>query len=429
MNQDNPPFDLGRRRPSRWREAADRAFGYRDFGRLWRVYGRGVVRYATPRKLLNAARTEWDYRRRRVDAVGLPYVLFVEPLYHCNLACPLCDRVRFAHAREAEPRDLKRLDLNLFGRVMDELGPYLFQCHIFGVGEPLLDWPLSRRVIEMAHGRRVFTLLCTNATPITPRVAEEIVASGLDHLVFAIDGLTQDSYGRYRVGGDVAKALRGMELVVEQRRRQRRVRTMELEWQYLVNRHNAGELEAATALARRLGVTMRPAPLGGITNDELSARWLPEGPEWADYRVSEIGPATSQFAWPCYWLWRGAVLNSNGTLGRCPGFQTVATLGDLRDGSVADLYHGPQSRRSRELFARGPVADGPFPMPCDRCSAFPRRRGGPPAEKAQVVELTLAAAAEAARQARAAGVAGFVAADQLGVRRARPTPEEPPPVH
>ena len=69
---------------------------YRNYGRLWRVYGRSVVRYGSLRKGANAIRTEWAYRRRKVNVSSHPYILFVEPLYYCNLACPLCDRERFS---------------------------------------------------------------------------------------------------------------------------------------------------------------------------------------------------------------------------------------------------------------------------------------------------------------------------------------------
>ncbi len=35
-----------------------RLFNYRNYGRLWTVYGRSALRYSTPKKLLNALRTE-----------------------------------------------------------------------------------------------------------------------------------------------------------------------------------------------------------------------------------------------------------------------------------------------------------------------------------------------------------------------------------
>ena len=75
---------------------------YRNYGRLWCVYGRSLVKYSTPKKIVNAMKTEYAYRRRISDVRSAPFILFFEPLYHCNLqlptlglaAFPQCQKVR-----------------------------------------------------------------------------------------------------------------------------------------------------------------------------------------------------------------------------------------------------------------------------------------------------------------------------------------------
>src|SRR4051794_9085148 len=101
---------------------------YKNYGRLWRVYGRALLRYGSLTKLLNALRTEVAYRRRVADVRSAPFILFLEPLYYCNLDCPLCDRQVFPEARK---KDAGRLSLELFDRILNEVGDYLFQCQIF----------------------------------------------------------------------------------------------------------------------------------------------------------------------------------------------------------------------------------------------------------------------------------------------------------
>lgn len=173
---------------------------FRNRDRLWQVYAASVLRYGTPKKIANAVRTELAYRRRVADVRSAPYILLLEPLYYCNLECPLCDRQVFAQARE---NDAGKLSLELYDRLLDEIGDYLFQCQIFGQDEPTMNWRLTREIIERTHRRRIYTLLGTNCTLITPQMADELVACGLDYIVCAIDGLTQESYETYRVGGRV----------------------------------------------------------------------------------------------------------------------------------------------------------------------------------------------------------------------------------
>jgi MoaA/NifB/PqqE/SkfB family radical SAM enzyme len=233
---------------------------YRNSGRLWRVYGRSLLKYGSVKKIFNAVRTEYAYRRRIDDVRSMPYILFLEPLYYCNLDCPLCDRQVFPDARQG--KEAGKLSMELFDRLLAEAGDYLFQCQIFGQGEPLLDWPRTRQIIQKCSRRRIFTLLSTNCTLVTPKIADEVVAGGLDHLVCAIDGISQESYQRYRVSGNVADALEGMRLFAQARRRQGR--TMEIEWQFLVHRYNADERQAAAKIAADLGVVIRFAPLRGM---------------------------------------------------------------------------------------------------------------------------------------------------------------------
>jgi sulfatase maturation enzyme AslB (radical SAM superfamily) len=285
---------------------------YRNPGRVWRVYGRSVLRYGSPRKLINALRTEYAYRRRVDDVKSMPFILFLEPLYYCNLDCPLCDRQIYPDARLGG--EAGKLSLEVFDRVLEEAGDYLFQVQIYGQGEPLLDPARTCRIIEKSHRRRIFTLMSTNCTLVKPAVAEAVVANGLDHLVCAIDGITQESYERYRTGGSVEAALDGLRRFLHERRRQRS--RMEIEWQFLVHRYNAHEVESARELAEKMGVFIRFAPLRGMEfHPHLQEYWLPEnGKTFQDGRLA-LGETNSPY--PCYFLWRSLVLNSNAKVARC----------------------------------------------------------------------------------------------------------------
>src|SRR5579872_6798469 len=214
-----------------------RLLNYRNPGRVWRVYGRAALRYSSPKKIFNALRTEYAYRKRIDHVKSMPFILFLEPLYYCNLDCPLCDRQIFPDVRHG--KEAGKLSMELFDRLLDEAGDYLFQCQIYGQGEPLLDWGRTRQIIEKSHKRRIFTLMSTNCTLAKPKIAEEVVGSGLDHLVCAIDGLTQETYERYRTGGLVEDTMNGMRRFVQEREKQKS--RIEIEWQFLVHKYNVHE--------------------------------------------------------------------------------------------------------------------------------------------------------------------------------------------
>jgi MoaA/NifB/PqqE/SkfB family radical SAM enzyme len=341
---------------------------FRNYDRFWRVYGASVVRYGTSIKMLNALRTELAYRRRVVDVRSAPYILLLEPLYYCNLECPLCDRQVFASARD---NDAGKLSLDLYDRLLDEIGDYLFQCQIFGQGEPTMNWRLTRQILERTHRRRIYTLLSTNCTLITPQMAEEIVRCGLDYLVCAVDGLTQESYAMYRVGGRVEDAMAGMRHVVEAKRRLNS--RIEIEWQFLVHTGNVHEIPAAHRCAAELGVFLRLAPLRGMEWDKgLEDHWLPRTGEWKSFRYAAGEP---MYDFPCYFLWRSLVLNSNGKAARCLFYQNAAQYADLKHMSALSAYNHPSVQQARRLFRRGDSLRGEAPPPCRSCGFFARHHG------------------------------------------------------
>lgn len=349
---------------------------YRTSGRFWTVYITSLLRYSTPKKILNALRTEYAYRRRLSYVSSAPYILFLEPLYYCNLQCPLCDRQTFPDARY---KDAGRLSLELYDRLLDEIGDFLFQCQIFGQGEPLMDWSRTREIIRRTHQRKIFTLVSTNCTLVTPTIAREIVSSGLDYLVCAIDGISQESYSQYRVGGKVEDAIAGLRMIVEERRRQNS--KMFVEWQFLVNAFNINEIEPAQKLADELGVFIRFAPIRGMEfSTELQSKWLPDSVDWQDRRKA---PGETIYNWPCYFLWRSLVLNSNAKVARCLLYQHVAEYGSFYEQSGLELYNHPTVQQARKLFQKGTVPEGDFPSPCRNCSFYQREHGGKNLNKSQ----------------------------------------------
>lgn len=351
-----------------------RFLNYDNAGRLWRVYGRSALRYTTARKLWNGLRTEWAYRRRVTYVKSRPYILFLEPLYYCNLECPLCDRQIFPSARE---NSAGKLSLEMFDRLLDEAADYLIQIQIFGQGEPLLDWPRTKAIIEKSHTRRIFTLLSTNCTLVTAKTAEEIVSCGLDYLVCAIDGVSQQSYQQYRTGGKVSDALAGLKMIAAQRLAQRS--QTQIEWQFLVHRGNVHEIDTAKKMAAELEIYIRFSPLHGMEFDRsLQAAWLPDSNAWQDGRIQN---GDVVHPWPCYFLWRAAVLNSNGKVARCLIYQNVAEYADLNTCSLGEAYNHPSVQRARALFRKAPVPEGDFPQPCGNCSFFQREHGGPNLDK------------------------------------------------
>ena len=82
---------------------------------------------------------------------------------------------------------------------------------------------------------------------------ERLVPSGLNSLIFSVDGTSEETYERYREGGDLATVLTGIRRVVEAKCA-RPSTTPLIDLRFIVVRHNEREIPKLPGFARSLGV-------------------------------------------------------------------------------------------------------------------------------------------------------------------------------
>jgi len=118
--------------------------------------------------------------------------LQIEPTIRCNLNCIICDK-------EMKTRTDKR-DINFeeFKIILDQF-PLLRQLNFAGYGEPLLNVDIFK-MVKHAKSKDVFTYFATNAMLLNSNMAEKIIDSGLDCLIFSVDSGVSSTYNKIRIG-------------------------------------------------------------------------------------------------------------------------------------------------------------------------------------------------------------------------------------
>tara|TARA_B100000902_G_scaffold361328_1_gene378673 strand:- start:187 stop:1110 length:924 start_codon:yes stop_codon:yes gene_type:complete len=127
---------------------------------------------------------------------GTPSVFYVETVLACNLACPEC-----AIGVDVITRNKKILKLSEFEIISKKIEPYAKLVYLHKWGEPFMNKniiPMIREVSKYAHPH-----ISTNGHFLDEKNAEEVITSGLGTLIISIDGVTQETYDKYRVKGDV----------------------------------------------------------------------------------------------------------------------------------------------------------------------------------------------------------------------------------
>jgi MoaA/NifB/PqqE/SkfB family radical SAM enzyme len=292
----------------------------------------------TPKRLLNLYRVRYEYERGETVVSGYPIILTVEAGNVCNLRCPAC----FTGAGEVG-RVRSFMPLELYRRLLAELGEYLFRVDFYNWGEPLL----AKDVYEMiAEAKRygIGTNISTNfSIPFDAERAEKLVRSGLDVLGVSIDGATQENYEKYRVRGNLALVLENCRLVRDAKRRLGS-KTPRMVWEYHVFPHNVHEIEMAKAMAAELEMEI------GVDKG-----WV-NGPEWdpdGDFKFYlEPKPAR------CDFLWQRAVVNNDGGVAPCCGTfykeddygRLSVSAGDLGSTSFREVWNNETFQTARRFF-------------------------------------------------------------------------------
>ena len=306
---------------------------------LWHKLKRGIGLWwrgeVSLRRVVNAGLCHVSLRRRWSRVLGKPFFLMIEPTNACNLRCPLCPTGRGTLGR---PKAF--LPLELFKQCIDELGPYLLEVNLTNYGEPMLHRDLPEMIAcAKAAGPKV--LLGTNGHFLTEESARQLIEAGLDGVYISYDGIDQESYARYRVRGDLAKVRDGVRILLETRAALGRTNPF-VELQFLVMRHNEGQLEAFRAIADELGADRRiikPVSFNVADWDDEDTRttfadFFPEQEEYQVY-IHEGDD----------WRWRRDELD----------FCTAPwrTLTVLADGAIVPCCRDPRGK-----YTMGNVADG-----------------------------------------------------------------------
>jgi len=167
------------------------------------------------KKITNWLLTESSVAFKPARPWGMPTILQVEPTSRCNLRCRICP------VATGLGRSVSDMDLPRFQQLIDELGEYLLLIMFWDWGEPFLN-PDAYAMIRYARSAGVKVVCSTNGHVFADRDhARRVVDCGWDVLVFSVDGITQESYQRFRRQGNLETVLQGIRNVVEEKGRAR----------------------------------------------------------------------------------------------------------------------------------------------------------------------------------------------------------------
>ena len=286
---------------------------------------------------------------------------------NCQLACPVCPT---ADGRVRPALGAGHLKLADFETLL-ERNPQIMHVELSNYGEMFLN-PHLADIFACAFEHKV-TVSGSNGVNLNyarEGVLEALVRYRVRALTCSIDGVTQETYSRYRVNGNLQRVLAHIDRIRELRAKQRSAFPL-LCWQFVVFGHNEHEIQAARAMAAERGMEFVPrlaweTPFSPVRNRDLvrieSGLGAASRSEYREQRGAEYARHL------CLQLWHAPVLNWNGAMLGC----CVNYWGDFEVNGFTTPLSEAMASPSME-YARRMLTGEAEPregIPCTTCGQY-----------------------------------------------------------
>jgi MoaA/NifB/PqqE/SkfB family radical SAM enzyme len=305
----------------------------------------------------NLALQMLNHRRLQYRLHALPHILHVGVTTFCNLHCPACPT-----GTGTLNRPSAHLDFDVYRRVVDELRDELMLMLFWDWGEPLMH-PRIAEMLECGSRNGIMTVISTNGTVAnSEQRIEALVAARPSLVIVCVDGADQQTYEKYRTGGELSKALETARRLAELRDKGGSPYPV-IEFRSLATRGNEGQLPELLRMAEDCGSdlfcvkSLRPFDYRGTSvdselvplHDELSRYAYQRQDQPApEQRLDFVRPGPLTCAKPHY----SPNLNSDGDLVFCNyAAHPLEQFGNVGAGGFLPLWKSAFSRDIRARFA------------------------------------------------------------------------------
>ena len=274
-----------------------------------------------PKRALNMFKCWVSFKTRSPKLMGLPFAIMIEPTNFCNLKCPLCPT---GNGSLVAPKG--HMSLESFKKIIDEVGDTLVHITLWNFGESMLNKDVYD-MIKYAKEKKIFVRISTNGNFFGPQMHVEenlikLLSTNIDDIIFAIDGATQESYAKYRVGGDVNKVFEYLKKTVEIKKKIGSKSFIEI--QMLVMKHNEHELDKMAEIANEIGVNKLTFKTVGFQVDKSGKVkqkfdvFLPTNEAYSRYKkVGDTVIRKEEAFNECERSWYSTVINWDGAITAC----------------------------------------------------------------------------------------------------------------
>ena len=274
-----------------------------------------LLDYFTFKRFTNAVKIVTSYQISRIVnkpvVWGMPMSFSIEPTNRCNLECPECPSGLGALTRE-----LGLLSFENFKNWIDQIKTTGFYVQLYFQGEPFINKDLPK-MLNYAREQNVYTSISTNGLLLNEKNIDTLLENPPDKLIFSIDGLDEESYQNYRVGGTFGNVDKAFRLFMDKKKKLN-VKKPFVEFQFIVMKQNQNQIEDVKKYGKELGVDKIALKTMQVTSYESALHFLPTIPKFNRYKIeNNTFRIKKKLGNRCFALWRTSVITWDGIVVPC----------------------------------------------------------------------------------------------------------------
>lgn len=274
-----------------------------------------LIKYFTIKRAVNSIKIISSFylsRMLRKPIVwGMPISYSIEPTNHCNLKCPECPS-----GLGALTRPLGLLKSEDFKKLVDEISKTGFYIQLFFQGEPYINKNLPE-MISYAQSKKVYVSISTNGHFVNAKNVDQVLDNAPDKLIFSVDGLDEESYQKYRIGGTFEQADSGLRALIN-RKIERGLKKPFVEFQFIVMKQNEHQLDEVKKYCKEVGVDKLVFKTMQISSYENALKFLPTNKKFRRYALDDQSfRIKNEIKNHCFALWRTSVITWDGRVVPC----------------------------------------------------------------------------------------------------------------
>ncbi len=311
---------------------------------------KSYISHTTAKKLINLALLHLQAFLRTEKVKGFPYIVQIEPTNICQLKCPTCPT-----GLGKNPDPVGKMALEDFKKIIDQMKEHLYEILLFGFGEPLLHKDIYK-MIRYAVENSIRTNLSTNLCDFKQKDVDKLINSGLELLVVSLDGLTQETYRKYRVKGDVEKVKQNIERIMKRKKELKKSNPV-IQIQFIIMDHNQHEIEEAKEFSQRNGVEE-------FILKDFGPKYIPSVGE--NGNAKEKARHLRDELYMCRKLWTESYISWNGDVRPCC-LTFNGAIGNLLTENFVNIWNNNTYTMSRRIFGNRIDNIPEIHIPCLDC--------------------------------------------------------------